>query len=742
MIINSSPLNEVMVSNLAGNRTRSYNIKTSAKALSILSSGVYANKIRAVIREICCNAVDSHVAAGNKSTPFDLHLPTRLEPWFAVRDYGVGMSVDEVEVIYTTYFESTKTNSNDFIGALGLGSKSPFAYTDNFAVTAVKDGVRCVYVAFIDDSGFPSITQTILEKTTDQNGVEVKFSVNAESDFGSFKYEAASILTHFELRPVVNVDSFTVSEVKYETKNIVPNVHVMGGNSSSTAIMGNICYPISVPGSDTTLGNLSSLLSCGLEIHFGIGELDFQASREGLSYVPLTMSAIRGKLVELNDKLTSIIAAEADTIPNLWDRADFLIKKATANQRLYFTAITQYVKATQLPTVTLTDRRIDFKTFHLDIDKLAANLNIKLSMFAKRQNYSTAVIDTITPRKGEAILSPVTGTVTNPVEWRITPHKDLTFVITDTPVGSLTRAKYHWKKTSTPDQGNKQVAVMSAAIKGKPMDLDGFFATLHEPTSRLLASQLSKKPTVVIARSKNVQVMNLAVSTVRSNLGNRFNSESVAWVEKTEADLDPSVMHYYFPMVGYNTFGADGKLIDAKRIRQMCATSGIARLKSISIYGVRKDSLKEIKQRKNWATIDSYINTVFDSLLPEELGFIAKQLINRNFLRYPLSMLTGSIPETSKFMVMMNLLDVKTSSNRDYGRGADVNMIDLVERFCDDKSSKVNALVKKAVTDIKESIKEVETMYPMIKELHMSGNSKVVADYVKSMDDLAAFRAK
>jgi len=154
-IINSAPVNEAVLSNVG--EIGEFRIRNSAKAFNILSSGLYANKVRAIIRELSCNAVDSHTAAGKQDTPFDVHLPNQLEPWFSIRDYGTGLSHEQVTNIYTTYFESTKTDSNDYIGALGLGSKSPFSYTDNFTVTDVKDGIKGIYYAFINEAGVPSI---------------------------------------------------------------------------------------------------------------------------------------------------------------------------------------------------------------------------------------------------------------------------------------------------------------------------------------------------------------------------------------------------------------------------------------------------------------------------------------------------------------------------------------------------------------------------------------------------------
>ena len=56
--------NDVVIGN-AG-ETKTFTIAASAKAFKVLSSNIYKNKIRAVVRELVCNAVDAHVLNGNK----------------------------------------------------------------------------------------------------------------------------------------------------------------------------------------------------------------------------------------------------------------------------------------------------------------------------------------------------------------------------------------------------------------------------------------------------------------------------------------------------------------------------------------------------------------------------------------------------------------------------------------------------------------------------------------------------
>ena len=341
MILNTTPQDQAILSNVG--EVGGFKIKASAKAFSILSSGLYANKIRAIIRELSCNAVDSHTAAGKSDVPFEVHLPNSFSPYFSIRDFGTGLNHDQVTNIYTTYFESTKTDSNSYIGALGLGSKSPFSYTDNFTVTAIKDGRKGVYTAFINDDGVPSIALMAEEASDEANGVEFKFAVQENWDFSKFAEEARHVYKYFSLKPTIHGQAdFQVEEINYEQRDIIPGVHSISGSyvRPSMAVMGNIAYRIEMPNTDENLGELQHLLDCGLEMHFGIGELDFQASREGLSYIPQTIEAIKNKLEAVNSALAVVLAKEADVITNLWERAEFLEKRN--NGFLWRAAVTKY----------------------------------------------------------------------------------------------------------------------------------------------------------------------------------------------------------------------------------------------------------------------------------------------------------------------------------------------------------------------------------------------------------------
>lgn len=181
-----------------------FTIEANSQMIRILSDQLYTDKELAILRELVANAWDAHVAAGTTDTPFKVHLPTELEPWFAVEDYGTGLSPAQVTTLYTTYGRSDKTHTNDLIGGFGLGSKSPFCYTDQFTVRSRWNGTEYVYQAFIQGDGMPSCA-FIGEAPTDQpNGLTVHVPIADNSGYHRFEDAARRIIPFVPTKPIVN----------------------------------------------------------------------------------------------------------------------------------------------------------------------------------------------------------------------------------------------------------------------------------------------------------------------------------------------------------------------------------------------------------------------------------------------------------------------------------------------------------------------------------------------------------
>ena len=104
----------------------------TASIMGILRDGLYTDRILAVLREYSANAWDAHRMIGKGDLPLQITIPTHNNPVLRIRDFGPGLSHDDIFKIYSQYGASTKRNTNDAVGMLGIGSKSGFAYSDTF----------------------------------------------------------------------------------------------------------------------------------------------------------------------------------------------------------------------------------------------------------------------------------------------------------------------------------------------------------------------------------------------------------------------------------------------------------------------------------------------------------------------------------------------------------------------------------------------------------------------------------
>jgi hypothetical protein len=295
-----------------------FSIEASSKAFFILSDGLYSNKILAVVRELSTNAYDSHVAADKKHVPFDVHLPTVLEPFFFIRDYGTSMNHEDCMQLYTTYFRSTRNNSNDAVGCLGLGSKAPFAYSDSFTVEAYLNGTKRIYNAFKDENGSPVFSLMHEDATDEVDGIKVCIQVNS-GDVHRFLIEAKNVYEFFNVKP--NFVGETLNFNK-ETKILSGDSwYFSDDDSSNLIIMGQIAYPIDHYQLMNNESNKEAQFiqnSDGLRVFVKIGDVDITPSRESLSYSKETKANIKTMINNIASEIAQKIESEIATQPTLY----------------------------------------------------------------------------------------------------------------------------------------------------------------------------------------------------------------------------------------------------------------------------------------------------------------------------------------------------------------------------------------------------------------------------------------
>ena len=214
-------------------------------AFFLLSSTLYKEPYRAIIRELVSNAIDA-----SKQLPIKeqkdviLHIPSNISNQeFYVQDFGIGMSLEQVINIYGNYFASNKQNDANSIGGFGLGGKTPFIYvknkTDGFKLetTSPEDGVRRTFVFKMlqnehGGAGLKPIyyyLDNLDEVNSLTKGTKVSFKLDDEKDIALFAESIGDIL--FSIYPIQFKGIFELDGV---FNNILQNIENRTKNSFLT----------------------------------------------------------------------------------------------------------------------------------------------------------------------------------------------------------------------------------------------------------------------------------------------------------------------------------------------------------------------------------------------------------------------------------------------------------------------------------------------------------------------------
>lgn len=283
MAINQSSYSEAEVSGVF--QTAQASINLTPEMFQLLSAGIYEDRILAVIRELSCNGRDAMIERAQKLSIdvselplMQVDVPTVFSPSFAIRDYGTGLSQEEVFEVFMCFGKSTKTSTNALIGMFGIGAKSPLAYTDSFNLISFLDGEESHYTVFMD-KGIPMVTRLFSKPTEELNGLKVEVAVR-DSDCNAFfsKIEHFYSLFNFPVKfNRVEVELKVEYTHKCEDYMIVKN-YLEG----VYALMGGV--PYTVP-HEVAKELRKTIKSNTVILPFNIGELSIAPSRENLSFV-------------------------------------------------------------------------------------------------------------------------------------------------------------------------------------------------------------------------------------------------------------------------------------------------------------------------------------------------------------------------------------------------------------------------------------------------------------------------
>lgn len=296
-------------------------VDDTAHIMGILRDTLYSDKVMAVLREYSANAWDAHRDAGKGDVPIKVTIPTDMDPTLRIQDFGLGLSHEDVFYVFTQYGASTKRNSNNSVGQLGIGSKSGFAYSDSFTVISCYGGKRRTYVAVLDASEKGVINlfdeQDCLPEET---GLTIEIAVR-KNDIQEFISKATSLYTYFHPRPDVNIPLPEIVEAQHDLKS--GRILESGYANEWTAVMGCVPYRINI---DQLYENGVRMVGSYVDeikgvLYFDIGEVLVGASREELKYSDSTKKAIAEKFTKLMEEYveSTLRNLEAGTF-TMWQR--------------------------------------------------------------------------------------------------------------------------------------------------------------------------------------------------------------------------------------------------------------------------------------------------------------------------------------------------------------------------------------------------------------------------------------
>lgn len=208
------------------NATRSFGVSDDPMLMSMLSTGFYQNPLRTMIQEIMFNAWDAHRMGNCQHRPIDVYINDTTG--LIVRDYGPGIEPGEddnnMHEIYCMYGGSTKRKLKNQTGGFGLGSKSPFAYTESFTVTSHFGGIKNMYlISRVSESngGKPGMTSLVRVPTT-ETGLMVTVPLKAghmERTYENVKdvlfLSGIKAMIHYADEPDEFIDSLTLPPGQY-----------------------------------------------------------------------------------------------------------------------------------------------------------------------------------------------------------------------------------------------------------------------------------------------------------------------------------------------------------------------------------------------------------------------------------------------------------------------------------------------------------------------------------------------
>lgn len=511
----------------------------------------YSDTILATMREIIANGID--VSNGRK---VDVQLPTKLEPNFIVKDYGCGLSEEDMMGLYTKYGKSTKRNSNNAIGGFGIGRFAPLSYADSFIVMSVCDGQKTAYTIRVDENDDTVVSKMFSEPTKEDNGIYVQVPVQIK-DIESFKLKFENFsqylgdkinllneeFEHFEVKFSCDTFDYYRRDGHYDDRGIASKPYVL---------MGGILYPVVADSKYPCFKN-------GVVYKAEIGEFKLHHSRESLEYNDKTVVALRKASEKIQSDVEKYANEQIKDAKCLYDAT-----KIFAKFKLMLHNLVGNFKNLK---INWGDFPISEEVFKFDncnqVQKVSKTIqgNFSVKTINRSWNFSGGssdrryfvIDDGVMPRS---------------------PHNRLSWLKDGEEVYLITLKDEEMGRFKA--MNDKHVSLLSS----------------HERSFKSINRRTAKKGDV-----KKGDILLFEPLTHYCWTNSQF------WKE-VEEELSDDKTHYYYVYNANKIESPCGRVLDARSVYENLTDLRKLDSKIDKVYGVRKKALKKIEKKSNWIRMD------------------------------------------------------------------------------------------------------------------------------------------
>lgn len=293
--------------------------KDTGAIFSILTESVYSSPRMAGIREIISNGIDATTRA-KLNRPIEIKIPSAIDTSFSVRNYGYGLSDEEIYSLYTSLGSSSKKDVEDEIGFFGIGALSPLAYVESFTVQAYQDGLTRIYSIFTGEKGVPQVAFLGETKTDQENGMRVSYNVRRE-EISKFKNDVISTLefidpSKFQCGEKIvffkdQIKSSNDLVMNFDDKIFIRSKPYYSNLAQNMLVMGGVSYEFNPSFIQKDLFNRFTVV-----IDAPIGAVSVQASREKLKMNAKTIAYLTEIIEFIYKNLKDEVQKQIDAADN------------------------------------------------------------------------------------------------------------------------------------------------------------------------------------------------------------------------------------------------------------------------------------------------------------------------------------------------------------------------------------------------------------------------------------------